>query len=86
MIAAICAAPVILKQNRITDESLKITSHPSVRDEFTGYNYCEDKVIVHDNFITGRGAGTAFEFSLKIIEFLVDKKTADKVAKDIVLI
>ncbi len=45
---------------------------------FSGYKYSEDRVVVHDNIITSRAPGTAFEFALKLVEMLVGK---DKVGE-----
>jgi transcriptional regulator GlxA family with amidase domain len=38
---------------------------------------------VDANLITSQGAGTATEFSLALVEHLVDKKTADEIAASI---
>jgi DJ-1 family protein len=84
LIAAICAAPTILAQHRIIPVGSSITSHPSVMKSFAKYNYLEDAVVMDGNFITSRGAGTAIEFTLKIIETLIDSQTAENVAKAIV--
>jgi DJ-1 family protein len=85
IIAAICAAPVILLRNRLLKADNIITSHPSVSNLFSEIEYSEDRVVINDNIITSRGAGTAFEFSLAVIELLRDKETANTVAEQIVL-
>jgi len=84
LIGAICAAPILLAENKIIKKGIRLTSHPSVRMQLSEYEYSTDKVVISDNIITSRGAGTAFDFSLKIIEILINKETADKIAKDIV--
>ncbi|XP_076759868.1 protein dj-1beta [Xylocopa sonorina] len=81
LIAAICAAPTALKAHGIA-KGKKITSYPAMKDELKDdYNYLEDKVVIDGNLITSRGPATAFAFGLAIVEKLVDKETADKVAK-----
>jgi protein deglycase len=40
--------------------------------------------VVDGNLVTSRGAGTAIEFTLKIIEILASKDVANKVANGIV--
>lgn len=85
LIAAICAAPTILARRGMIVDNMKITSHPSVSDKLGFCDYLEDGVVSDGNFITSRGAGTAFDFSLKIIERLAGKETAEKIAKAIVL-
>jgi len=83
-IAAICAAPIILLIHKIINENTKITAHPSVRNMFDENQFIDEKVVVSENFITSSGAGTSFEFSLKIIELLQGKEIAERVANEIV--
>jgi DJ-1 family protein len=84
LIAAICAAPTILDAHHLINEDNAITSHPSVENILKNYNYREENVVIDGNFITSRGAGTAIDFALAIIERLVDSDTAERVAKEIV--
>lgn len=84
LICAICAAPIFLTQNKLIDETVMITSFPDVKHELNHNNYSEEDVVVSGNFITSRGAGTAIDFALKIIETMTDKGTAKKVAEEIV--
>lgn len=84
LIAAICAAPTILAFHNIINNGVEITSHPSVKKQLIEYDYKEEKVVVSDNIITSRGAGTAFDFSLTLIEKLVGKDKAKEVSSSIV--
>mgnify|MGYP006307151293 CR=1 FL=1 len=84
MIGAICAAPTILSKHKILSEGQDVTSHPGVMDQFENYEYKQDKVVDTGMIVTSRGAGTAIDFSLNLIEKLADKETADKVGKAIV--
>jgi protein deglycase len=84
IIAAICAAPTILTEHNLIEKNAKLTSYPSMKDEFENYDYCEDSVVVHKNFVTSRAVGTAIEFSLKLIEMLAGYEKAKKVADAIV--
>lgn len=83
-IAAICAAPTILSYHKILNDENVITSHPSVREQLLGHIYVEDSVVVDGNIITSRGAGTAIDFALKIIEILIDAATANRIKESIV--
>lgn len=83
IIGAICAAPTILTAYNITPKGIDITSHPSVINEMVEYHYLTDKVVVYDNFVTSRAAGTVIEFALKIIELLAGKELADKISEQI---
>ncbi|OAD55723.1 Protein DJ-1 [Eufriesea mexicana] len=81
IIAAICAAPTALKAHNIA-KGKQVTSYPAMKDQLTDYyKYLEDKVVTDGNLITSRGPATAFAFGLAIVEKLLDKQTADNVAK-----
>ncbi|XP_076662315.1 protein dj-1beta [Halictus rubicundus] len=81
VIAAICAAPVALKAHDIA-KGKQLTSYPSMKDKLAdAYQYLESKVVTDGNLITSRGPATAFAFGLAIVEKLLDKATADQVAK-----
>lgn len=73
LVAAICAAPIVLKGAGIL-EGKKLTSYPSFADEFTRYEYLEDPVVIDDNIITSRGPATAMNFALSIIEYLTGEE------------
>ncbi len=83
-IAAICAAPTILSYHKIISDENVITSHPSVKEQLLSHIYVEDKVVVDGNIITSRGAGTAIDFALKLIEVLIDSAAAKKIKDSIV--
>ena len=82
IIAAICAAPVILVKAGL-GEGKTFTSHPSAREYMDGVNYSEDRVCKDGNFITSRAAGTAFEFAFALLEELCDEKTVQEVNKGV---
>ena len=44
----------------------------------------EDAVVVDGNIITSRGMGTAIPFALAIVEYMLDKETADKLSAGII--
>jgi 4-methyl-5(b-hydroxyethyl)-thiazole monophosphate biosynthesis len=82
-IGAICAAPIILYSAKIISKDTKITCNPLVANQLEGFDILESPVVLHENIITSQGAGTAIEFSLKIVELLVNKETAQNIAKSI---
>lgn len=84
LVGAVCAAPLALKAAGVIPKGVAITSHPSVKDKLGEYKYSEDAVAFDRGIITSRGAGTAIDFALSIIEKLIDKKTADEIAAGIV--
>ena len=85
LIAAICAAPIVLHEYGLLRSSTVITSHPAYTDVLQAYAYTTDRVAQDDGIITSRGAGTAFEFALALIKKLADDATARRIATDIVL-
>ena len=70
-VAAICAAPLILRDAGLI-KNATLTSHPSVQECLPGVRYLQDRVVVEGRLITSRGPGTAMEFALKIVELLCD--------------
>ncbi|MDD7985774.1 DJ-1/PfpI family protein [Lentisphaera marina] len=67
--AAICAAPIALKQAGSLDGRL-LTSHPSMESEFDSKYYLEKNVVIDGKVVTSRGAGTSFDFVAGILEVL----------------
>ncbi len=85
LLAAICAAPMILGSLGML-EGLEATCYPSFEKYLKGYkSLAEDKgLVITDNIITAKGAGCTIPFALAIIEKLCDKATADELAKGII--
>ncbi len=82
---AICAAPMIFSDHKFIPEDAKITSHPSVKAKILKGEYVEDlPSVISGKLITSRGAGTAFDFALLLIETLFSKEKADEIASAIV--
>ena len=73
-IAAICAAPIVLKEAGIISNK-KVTSYPGYEDELGAKEYIEDQnVVIDGNIITSRGPATTLAFSYKILEVLGNNK------------
>ena len=85
IVGAICAAPMLLARKKMLPDGIEITSHPSVRDFFDNYIYAQENVVIENNIITSRGAGTAFEFALTLIAELAGEDYVRKISKDILL-
>lgn len=84
LIGAICAAPTLLAEHKLISYDSMITSHPSVKVQLENFHYKEDIVVEDGNFITSRGAGTAFDFAFAIINRLINREMALKISNDIV--
>lgn len=68
-IAAICAAPMILGKLGILNGK-KATCYPSFEKDLIGADVQTASVVQDGKIITSRGAGTAMEFSLKLVEVI----------------
>ena len=75
-IAAICAAPKVLKKAGIL-KNKSMTCHPSVQSDFDCY--VKDRVVVDEKVITSQSPGTAMEFSFKLVEILFGADRLKKV-------
>ncbi len=82
LIAAICAAPIVLANAGILD-NVKATVYPGLEKKIPRPR--NDNVVVDGHIITSRGPGTAFLFSLKIIEYLLGKNISEKVRREMVV-
>jgi protein deglycase len=83
-LAAICAAPVILADAGVIRGHI-VTSFPSVAGELEGHiKESVARVVEDGKVITSRGAGTAEEFSLRLIACLLDADAAEDVRARIV--
>ena len=81
-IAAICAAPSILgKMDLLLGK--EAICYPGFENQLKGANLSDKKVVKSDKIITGKGAGVAIEFALKLVEELKSKAIADKVSDSI---
>ena len=81
-IAAICAAPLVLKKASII-ENINITSYPAEKSNFPSDYYVEKNVVKDKNVITSRGVGTAIEFALELVNTIKGKKIRDELASKI---
>jgi 4-methyl-5(b-hydroxyethyl)-thiazole monophosphate biosynthesis len=79
-VAAICAAPLVLKDAGLLD-GRRFTAYQSVREELGGG--LDERVVVDDGIITSRGAGTALDFALELVTCLCGKEKSDEIAKEI---
>jgi len=82
-VAAICAAPSILGHKGIL-EGQKAVCYPGFEPQLSGADVSEEKVCVSGKFITSRGAGTAIDFALKLIELLISRDRSEMLAASII--
>ncbi|MEZ5105926.1 MAG: DJ-1/PfpI family protein [Draconibacterium sp.] len=79
-LAAICAAPLVYGQLGIL-KGKKATCFPGFEDYLMNANITNSKTQVDGNIITGKGAGVAIDFALKIVEMLRGKDIAQELAQ-----
>lgn len=79
-IAAICAAPLILKAAGLL-ENKHVSAHFCTWEEIPAAQLCAP-VSLDGNLLTSRGAGTAFAFGLAFVELLCGKAAAEKLSAE----
>ncbi len=73
IVAAICAAPIVLAKAGIL-KGKKATCYPSFKSDLEGVLYTAATVETAGNIITGKGPGASFDFTAKIAEMLGKKQ------------
>ncbi|MBF0271337.1 MAG: DJ-1/PfpI family protein [Magnetococcales bacterium] len=84
MVAAICAAPMVLANAGLL-AGKKATSYPECIPEahLSTLEYREEAVVRDGRVITSRGPGTAMDFALALIEVLTTPAIRQQVAADL---
>ncbi|MCI5698162.1 MAG: DJ-1/PfpI family protein [Clostridiales bacterium] len=82
LVAAICAAPIVLAETDVID-GRRITSYPGFQDELKAAEYMEDSVVLDDNLITARGPAIAMDFALAIVEYLCGREKRHSLANEV---
>ncbi|NLD24178.1 MAG: DJ-1/PfpI family protein [Bacteroidales bacterium] len=70
LIAAICAAPMVLGGLGVLDGK-RATCYPGFEPELIGAKTTGESVVVDENIITGKGPGLIFDFGLRLVEQLL---------------
>ncbi len=84
VVAAICAAPLVLGGLGILN-GRKATCYPSFEPTLKGAEVTGEAVVADGHVITGKGPGLVFHFGLAIIEALQGKAMAKEVANGLLL-
>lgn len=82
IVAAICAAPMILGQLGLL-KGCDATCFPGFEQYLEGANVTGKAVAVSGNKITGIGAGAALTFGVELVAALLGREVADNVASQI---
>jgi len=82
---AICASPaVVLKEHGLLEGKIA-TCHPMFIADLQSDATSEEKVVVDQNCITSRGAGTAVEFALELLGIIAGEEKKLQVAQGMVV-
>jgi 4-methyl-5(b-hydroxyethyl)-thiazole monophosphate biosynthesis len=89
-VCAICAAPAVVLYPLGLLAGRRFTCYPGMEHDVSGAKWSKDNVVVDENadgggLITSRGAGTAGLFAIAVIEKLLSKAEAKKVAEAVLL-
>ncbi|MBU0970696.1 MAG: DJ-1/PfpI family protein [Proteobacteria bacterium] len=82
---AICASPALVLHHHGLITPGKVTCHPGFVDLIDRGNILEQNVVIDKNCITSRGAGTACEFALTLVELLYSGEKKRQVARGLAL-
>lgn len=82
-LGAICAAPIVLGGLNIL-QGKKATCFPGFEDQLKGAEVTGNNVEVSGKVITGKGAGVAIQFALRIVEMLKGEKVALNLAEKLI--
>ncbi len=80
--AAICAAPIVLAAAGIL-EGKTATCYPGYEKDIAGVNWTGEPVVSDGRIITGRGAGCAVPFALKLVELFKNAETSEELKKSL---
>ena len=82
-VAAICAAPTVLAKLGLTDGKAA-TCYPGMENEMSDARMTGAPAVRDGRVITGKAAGTAFDFGLLLVETLCGAEAAQKVKAAVV--
>lgn len=81
-VAAICAAPYVLGENKVL-EGKKATCYPGFEGKLVGAECLKEQVVTSENVITSCGMGASIQFGLELVKALVGEEIAKDIAKKI---
>jgi 4-methyl-5(b-hydroxyethyl)-thiazole monophosphate biosynthesis len=77
-LAAVCAAPALTLGNWGLLSGRKATCYPGCESHFPpDVEYQQVPVVIDGRIVTASGVGATMEFSLQLVELLLDQATAD---------
>uniref|UniRef100_UPI003216FE77 DJ-1 family glyoxalase III n=1 Tax=uncultured Draconibacterium sp. TaxID=1573823 RepID=UPI003216FE77 len=83
-LGAICAAPMVFGNLGLL-KNKNATCYPGFEEELHGAIITNNDVEVADNIVTGKGAGVAIDFALKIVEMFQGKDRANELRRKMIV-
>jgi 4-methyl-5(b-hydroxyethyl)-thiazole monophosphate biosynthesis len=84
-LGAICAAPLVFGNLGIL-KNKKATCYPGYENQLHGAIVTSEESEVSGKIITGKGAGVAIQFALKIVEQLKGEPIATELARKMIVV
>ncbi len=78
IVAAICAAPLILGRLGLT-EGRTVTCYPGFENELTGATVSNDNAVRDGNIITAKGPGAVFDFAKLLCDALCGSRKTEEI-------
>lgn len=82
---AICASPAVVLEHHGLLEGKKATCHPLFVDQLRTREQAGEHVVIDQNCVTSKGAGTSIEFGLELLGILMGEEAKKEVAKGMAL-
>ena len=82
-LGAICAAPLVFGNLGILNNK-KATCYPGYENQLHGAIVTHENTEVAGNIVTGKGAGVAIDFALKIVETIKGEPIAKELARKMI--
>lgn len=79
-LGAICAAPMVFGNLGLL-ENRRATCYPGFEKYLKGAEITGESAVLSGNILTGKGAGVAVQFALKIVEILKGRESASTLAE-----
>ncbi len=80
LIAAICAAPMIIGDMGLLD-GRRAVCFPGYEENLVGAIEADDYVVIDGNYITARGGGVTLEFGAAIVNYISKSDAGNKVLR-----
>jgi 4-methyl-5(b-hydroxyethyl)-thiazole monophosphate biosynthesis len=84
-VCAICASPAVVLAPLGLLRGRRFTCFPGMESQVSDAHWSEDPVVIHENFITSRAAGTAGAWATAIIGKLINEGEGKKIASAVLL-